>query len=338
MQNATIDLNVLDIGDGKNPFNELAAKIEEFSLSGSDEMQIRNLEKQLLFIERTLQDMQDINSIKAKALTQLVNANVALVNFNEFTSIESLGRSINALKSFADNIYHSDAKEVAKYMLTDVIKQNFSKTVLSPNEFHGIYDSLFLLETKQKKTEWELDFQFNTEPGENHKPLEFLYSVIEGFNKLDGVKVTLTDIRIGSLNAKLKFEFETPQAKDEVKAIIVESKELTVAKLEARSNSAAKTVIGEKYINLKVSESGINDEIKQLEIESLRFDVEKKRLENERLQLQIFKEKREILKEIFVDGFVDLGDLVAYINGIPFMKIESGQITVNESIDVIDRL
>jgi len=97
-----IDLNVLELGEGKNPFEELASKIIQLNLEGKESsVSIENLEQTLLFIERKYQDLQDTDIEKAKILMQAVNANVMMVEAHELRSLDLMRKNLNAIKNIS---------------------------------------------------------------------------------------------------------------------------------------------------------------------------------------------------------------------------------------------
>lgn len=56
MNTTVIDLDILELGEGENPFDTLASKIEELTLKGAKAEDVEKAEQTLLFIERQFQD------------------------------------------------------------------------------------------------------------------------------------------------------------------------------------------------------------------------------------------------------------------------------------------
>ena len=348
-----IDLNVLELGEGKNPFEELASKIEQLSLEGREpSVSIANLEQTLLFIERKYQDLQDTDLEKAKILLQAVNANLIMVEAHELHSLDIMRKNLDAIKNISVGLITSQIENPDDYILGNVIRKNLGS--ISPkitiSHISNTFNELFSKKTLpyfEKEIDWIIELNFDTKKGENHKPLEFINTFIEGLNTIPGVKVTLEDIKIGSIQARLKAVFDDVTNKEEVKEVLESARKFAKGKLErdyaeveksiseTQKNQIEKEILEE---NLKYIKSEENKELKKLESESIKYDIERKRLENERMKLQLFKERNDLLKELLADGFIQQKDLEILIKGIPFLKIENGTLTVGENIDIIDSL
>jgi len=351
MSEILIDLNVLELGEGRNPFDELASKIEQLSLKGSESGDVERLEQMLLFIERKYQDLQDKDVDKAKVLMQAVNANLLMVEAHELNSLDIISKNLQCIKKVSVDLISSKIQNVDSYILGNVFKShdNFISKI-SITDLSKAFNSVFLSDYTQNvetKTEWIIELNFKTGNKGNHKPLEFIHTFIEGLNTIPGVSVTLEDIKIGSIQAKVKAVFDSVTSKEEVKEVLETARKFAVGKLEkefsevekanseTQKNQIETQLLEENLQNLKSEES---KEFKKLETESIRYDIEKKRLENEILKIKLFKERKELLKELLADGFISQKELEILIKGITFLKIENGILTVGENIDVIDNL
>lgn len=351
MSEILIDLNILELGEGKNPFDELASKLESLSLQGSDAGNIEKLEQTILFIERKYQDLQDVDIEKAKVLIQAVNANLLLVEAHELNSLEIMSQNLECIKKISVELIASEIPNADSFILGNFLrtKHGFSSKI-SISELSNAFDSVFKSEIShinESKVEWLLELNFKTDEDANHRPLEFIHTFIEGLNTIPGVKVTLEDIKTGSIHAKIKAVFDTATSKEEVKEILESAKKFAIGKLEKefseveKANSETQKNLLETQIlqeNLQELKSEESKEFKRLETESIRYDIERKRIENERLKIQLVKERKEMLKELLSEGFISQKEFEIIIKGIPFLKIENGTITVSENIDVIDKL
>lgn len=349
MQNTIIDLNVLELSEGENPFEELASKLERLNLQGSDSKKIQTLEQQVLFLERKYQDLQDTDSDKAKMLLQAMKANLIMLDAAAIITIDAIQSNISAIKDVTFGMINSKEENTSSRILTDIIKKKFGNApTISANDLFDIYNTTFKpVDTSAPLLEWLIEMNFKTQNGQNHQPLEFIHTFIEGLNTIPGVHVTLEDIKIGSIQAKIKAVFDDVTSKEQVKEVLETAKKFAKGKLEkefyegekanseAIKNRVESQILEETLLTLKSEET---KELKRLESESLKYDLERKQLENERLKIQLFKERKELLKELLADGFINQNELEILIKGIPFMKIENGKLTISENIDIIDKL
>ena len=352
MKNSIIDLNILELDEGRNPFDELAAKLEQLNLKGADPKKKELLEQQILTLEREYQDLQDVDSEKAKILFQACTANIVMLEANEISSFDVIEKNIKGIAGVAFELKHKKKKDVSSLKLTEVLKSKYKDTSsVSISDLFQIYNYTFStfsdLRNEKEGLEWTLELNFNTSKDDNHKPLEFIHTLIEGLNTIPGTHVTLEDIRIGSIQAKIKAIFDDATSKEEVKEVLETAKKFAKGKLEKEfheaeraSSEAQKNQIESKILeeNLSILKSDETKELKKLETESIRYDIEKKKLENERLKIQLFKERKELLKELLADGFITQKDLEILIQGIPFLKIENGKLVAETGTDTLENI
>lgn len=350
MSEIAIDISLLELGEGKNPFDELASKIERLSLEGSQKADTSKLEETLLFIERKFQDLQDVDQRKAKVLMQAVNANILMLEAKDFFSIDLVSRNLEHIKDISIGLSNFEINDTESYMLGDIIRHNNgSVSKISIYDLNQCYNTVFNRTIKKiaNKTEWLIELNFETSKVDNHKPLEFINTFIEGLNTIPGVQVVLEDILIGSIQAKVKVTFDDEVSKEEAKEVLEGARQFAKNKLEVEypefeksnsetlKNNTESELLQDKLLYLRSDE---NKEFRKLENDSLRYDVERKRLENEKLKLQVFKERKELLKELLSDGFISQKEMELLIKGISFIKIENGKLFVGENISVIDKL
>ncbi len=197
------------------------------------------------------------------------------------------------------------------------------------------------------KDEWILELNFDTANKNNHKPLEFIHTMIEALSTIEGVNVTLEDIKIGSIKARLKVVFDDLRGKEEFKDVVESSFKFAKGKLEKAQienekieTEKAKNLIENDILvtNLNTLNSPELRELKRLESESLKYDVERKKIENEMLNLELFRKKKDMIKELLAEGIIDQDKFEMLINGVSFMKVDNGEIKIGENIDVIDKM
>lgn len=352
MIGTVIDLDLLEKGESENPFEGLISKIERLFLKGNISFDKTQMEKTILFLERKCQDFSDTDKSKSKLILEAVNANILLFEESDQDAINTVNENLNKLMGMSERMNSSDNIDYTKLFISNIIKHdNPDKTKYTTMHLQEAYNKIlvnFNTELRiSEKEEWIIEFNFRTTKEENHKPLEFIHTFIEGLNSIEGVKIILEDIKIGSITAKLKAVFDDVKSKEEVKEILESAKmfakgklereyyEVEKCKSEARKNEIEANLLKESLGSLQSNET---KEIRKLEMESLKFDNERKKLENEKLKIQLFKEKKELLKEMLSEGIIDQRNFDMLIKGIPFLKIENGHLAIGENIDVIDDL
>lgn len=351
MSQLLVDLDLIEEGSGKNPFDELMSKIENLSLKGILTLDKNEIEKKVLFLERKCQDFRDQKSDKSKVILQAVNALSATLEENNAFGI-GLAEDLYKVIGITNYMEYNESNPANYFLVnqltnSDPNTKQFTSLEIS-NAIKSIYSKIKIESSYPRQIdEWLIELNFNTPKDENHMPLEFLHTFIEGLNKIEGVKVTLEDIRIGSISAKIKAFFETAKSKEEVKELLESARKFAKGRLEKdfseRERNSAETKKAElesKILEeeLKGIESPLYYEQKKLEGESLKLDVERKRLENEREKISLFRERKNLLKEMLVEGIIQQRDFEMLIKGLPFIKIVNGHLTIGENIDVIDDL
>lgn len=354
MGEIAIDLNILEYSEGRDLFEELASRIEQLSIEGTNAEEIENLEKTLLFIERQFQDFQDTDSEKAKVVGQAVAANIVMLDAGQPAPLALMKRNLASIKNVCVGLTTSQIVDSDSYLLGNIIRhdnlQKGKKGTITITELSNAFNSVFN-SPKEKlyanEIEWIIDLSFKTTKENNHKPLEFIHILIEGLNTIPGVKVTLEDIKIGTIQAKIKAIIDGVSSKEEVKEVLESARKFAKGKLEKEFSEIQKSdsETQKNQIESKILEETLqnllsdgNKELKKLESESLKYDIERKKLENDRLKLQLFKERKELLKELLAEGFIAQKDLEMWVKGISFIKIENNVLTVGENIDIIDNL
>lgn len=341
-----IDLRILDLGNGKNPFDEIASHIERLKIEGKMSDGEFKLEKTLLLLERKFQDFSDSDVEKSKVIFQAVSANLGILESNINYSIEQISNNLNSILTIS---YKDTLLDLNNLSISKIIKKNYpKKNNISISELQKVFDTISKkVESDINKEEWIFELNFNTEKSENHKPLEFIHTFIEGLNTIDGVSLTLEYIEIGSIKARIKAVFDDVKSKEEVKDILESTQKFAKGKLEKDfiegkklDSDIIKNEMETKILeeNLSTLQSSEIREFRQLENESVKLDLERKKLENEKLRIELFKEKKNLLKELLSEGIIDQKHFDMLINGLPFISMENGRLLIGETIDVIDKL
>jgi hypothetical protein len=343
-----IELNVLELGSDKNPFEILASKIEEWklkyrSITKIEDSAIKNAEEIVLDLERRYQDLVDVDIDRAKMLIQAVHANLLILEADKDFSIKSIEGNLQGIRAVAEgvNLNRLDPK---RYILSEIFHAE-NKQSVSPFELSRAIEKTFLAANPLSDLSLELviDFIFDIPHSDAHKPLEFIYMFIEVLNKVPGVHLSLEEVKVGSLQAKIKAIFDDVTSKEEVKDILDSAIKLGKAKLgkdyaemqkieaETRKVEMESDLLSEKLNEVQSEET---KQLKRLETESITYDVERKRMENELLKMRVYKEKKEIIKELLSDGFIDQRQMEMLIQGIPFLRYENGQLLAgNNNVD-----
>jgi hypothetical protein len=348
MSRIIIDLNILELDAGRNPFDEFASRLEKLNLAGADPSDIEKLERKLLFIERKCQDLQEVNKEKAMVLLQAVNANLLMMDSSAVNSIEAIAKNLETIENASvdlsnNEVVNPETLKISNFFLSSPHHGSNVDIRDVSDAFNNIFRKY---QRSAAADEWIMELNFETRNLEHHKPLEFIYTFIEAVKTIPGVTINLEEIKVGSIKAKIRVVFDDRTSKEEVKELFENVKEIVADKFTrgptamdentATENAETELRITDEKIKDRISDK--SKEVEKLETESLRYDLERKKIENERLKLKLFKERKELLKELLSDGLIAQNHLEMLIKGIPFIRIENGNLIIGENIDVIDRL
>ncbi|UTW62850.1 hypothetical protein KFE98_01445 [bacterium SCSIO 12741] len=348
--NAIIDLETLEIGDGRNPFNEIMAKVERLSLEGSLKGNKEEIEKTILFIERKYQDFSEKDASKSKVIYQAISASLTIFEKDGSQIKNSLNEDIKSIKNLVLNLSSKEHINLSSLLLSNhlnynnVDKKTFTTEALKI-AYHKVLSSIE--EPENETLEWIFELNFDVDINERHKPLEFIHLFIESLNTIEGVRITLEDIKIGSIKVKLKAVFDDVSSKDEVKEILNSTVKAAKDKLEKDFNESEKfrTEATKNQVDTNIRKEELLEKqspeykkIKQYEQESLKLDVERKYIENQERKLDYFIKRKNLLRELISEGLIDQKDFEMLINGISLFKLMDGRLTLGEDIDIIDGL
>ncbi|MGY6741303.1 MAG: hypothetical protein ACXIUQ_01105 [Cecembia sp.] len=346
----TVDLELLEIGNGKNPFEELIARVERLSLEGKLDVRKEDVEKTILFLERKYQDFSDSDEDKSMVIIQAVNANLQLFEHGNQKSFADIFENLNQLKYVVDDLTVSNKLIPTNYLITSYLQKNPSnKSGFTFKSLQKAYSAIFnnFISSQKEIQEWIIELDFEVDINERHKTLEFIHLFIEVLNSIEGVQFTLEDIKVGSIKAKIKAVFDDVTSKEEVKELLESTKLFAKGKLEKEFNESEK-LESERHkneIEADILKENLNEiksddfkEVKKLELESLKLDVERKQLENEQKKIELFAKKKKILQELLSEGIIQQKQFKMLINGLPFLGIQNGQLIIGENIDIIDDL
>lgn len=345
-----VDLALLDENE-ENPFEKIMSLVERAKLSGMDVKELYTIENAVLMMERHLQDISEESDEKYFAISngvaKVVNASCRIFEEdNTEETIGLMGKTLDAMeKVMTVSMYANPYQVVRKLDMISPVKilAKKHKTKVSINELknafiEGIDNYSFLNtdlhsaiaeneENAYQKEIWDIELNFETPKYENHRPLDFIHTFIEILNKIDGVTVFIDEVKIGSLKAKLKVIFENAKSKEEIKELLESSKKFAKGKLEKEYEDSLlkkterekaeveKSLAEEELKNIRSLETGY---LKSLEIEAKEQEVKRRKLENLKLELELFKQKKDMLAELLSDGLINQRDYEILIKGLPF--------------------
>lgn len=368
-----IDLDLIDDGE-ENPFEKIASYIEKASLVGKiSDKEKNSLMTKTLSLERKLLDLSESEYKEANIILKeaysiaSVASKIAEVDANDVTTF-ALQQGMQCLNNVVKIVIGKKEDEIKSHFktispkayLTSKKKLKVTRTELTQaltiaSTRFGIFHSakgishkvLGDFQNSDYEDEWSIDLIFNTNKFENHVPLDFIYQFVEILNKIDGVKVIIEEIKIGSIKAKLKVLFEEASSKEEVKELLESSRKFAKAKLEKDYEEQEKIKAEKNKIDvekeilreqLRQDTSIESDYRRALEIQSMEEDLQSKRLENISKRMQLLKESRDLYKELLADGYISQKDFEMLIKEISFMKINDGRLEIGESTDIIDNM
>lgn len=365
MNSAVIDLDLLDEGE-ENPFERIMSALERVKLNYCNVSITTNFEKQVLGLERRLQDLHENNDARSfeiyKRSTAILKAYSAVIeNDNTFDSINVVKSSIDSLnKVLASNRgdIHEISKELDSLSPTQFLKSQDIKKVSVDQlkkateytvQAHRILSGFYFSPATEKKNEevWDIDLNFETDEKDKHKPLQFIYLLIELFNNIEDVEIILEDIRIGSIKARLKMYFKSEKGKNDVKEILESSRKFAKGKLEKEFENAEKVKAEREKIDIEkqilkheFEESKSVDAAyeKLLNLQNREEDLRKKKLENTKLELELLKQSTDLYAEMLASGYISQTNFEMLIKGLPFLKLEDGRMEIGENTQIIDDL
>ena len=103
-------------------------------------------------LEREYQDLQDVDSEKAKILLQACTANIVMLEANEISSFDVIEKNIKGIVGVAFQLKHKTNKDIPHLKLTEIIKNKYNDTSsISTSDLLKIYDYTFNTFSELKK-------------------------------------------------------------------------------------------------------------------------------------------------------------------------------------------
>ena len=365
---ATIDLDILDQGE-ENPFERLMSAYERVKLQAETGSFSNDFEKKILYLERVLQDLSDkkddiSNYIISRSKEILSAYSVVIDKEQSLWSLDLIQKSLDSISTVIGHSHVWSERELniefdnlspSKYLRTlDINNPTFEQ--LKQAAFCSVYHPgvLDILSTdftttisphkKDHRDIWDISLNFSTSKFDNHRPLAFINVFVEILLKIDGVDISIEDIKIGSVKAKLRVEFQNEDAKEEFKNVLEESIHFLKESSKEISNKLEDTFDQSSFKdNNLVPESDKNEKLQTAYLIALRIkiaeeELKNKRLENESLRLKIMQETIDTNSKLLANTFMSQKDYEILIKGIPFLKVLNGQIQIGESTRIIDDL
>ena len=187
--------------------------------------------------------------------------------------------------------------------------------------------------------EWDIQVRVsNDEDKYKASDIGFLlWSLAEGLEKIDGVKVLIEDLKKGSIIANFKLIIKDAFAKEEVKDILNKTKDAVESQyLDRPIEEVKKTQAEREKIEKETKNLPNEDESKEL----LKLEIERKKLENEALKIKIGKDKLDLLvniSELVAKGLVkNDSNLQFSINDVLFFEVRNNEFSGGEDIEIIE--
>ncbi len=350
MSEIVVDLNVLEIGKDKNPFDLLASKLEKLNLEGGDKAVLAGLEKTVLFLERKVMDLNEVNEDLANTIMQAIQSNSIMIESGKINTVQQLANHLETIREVSMAMMEGKVIQVSKnYSIADILVDKFGKReTFNSEQLAEAYNSSLFASRDRKitgKEVWQIDFKIGVDAENSHKPLEFLYFFIESLNSFIGVKAILKEIKIGSIDATVNIQFDDDGSREVVKDLLNSARSLVVKKLNTETleneDKGENNNGSSDFTNERRYEDKFGSEVSvahNLQIESLKLDVKRKEIENAKEIFYLMREKKNFFVELFAEGLITQKHLEILIKGISFMSINDRTVTVGEDIDVIGNL
>ncbi|MFA0960510.1 hypothetical protein AB9P05_01760 [Roseivirga sp. BDSF3-8] len=309
--------------DDRNALDKITSLVERYDIKYGIENK-NEIIKLILKIDKALVDSKD-EELESYFNTLLL----ALADIFERKILVNVNK---------DNVHEKfdDIERILIQFTDGYIGKTFTKSfIFSTPTIHFSLNYPNLLDARPKVGE-EITIDLSISNRQEHKALHTIWFLIESLNQIEGCKVTIEDIRKGSIKATLKLLLENEQAREEAKRLLDNTKKLAEGKMtkeyeEAKKAEAEKEKIKvETEIKKKELEDSISEETdlkRKLELELLYQQIEEKRLanekskiENKRSELQLFQEKKKALQELLAEEFISHDQFNMMLNGLDFIN------------------
>jgi hypothetical protein len=175
-----------------------------------------------------------------------------------------------------------------------------------------------------------------------------LWTIGSALENIEGVKVSVEDVGIGSIWFKVKVLFKDLIAKEETKEVLVKAREAAVSYLErpiaevSKVKSEVFKLEKEAELNdqqIKTYDSSERKELELLNIESKKLELRQKAADIEGIELDNKKKKLDLIthiSQIMASGIIQTDSLQININDVLYLIKEGNSINPGADINTID--
>lgn len=356
MKSKHIDLGILD-GQEEDILEKIIKYVEIARLKRSiTEKNRDDLETLVISIDKQLQDLNDRNDLTSKEIVQEIIALLkSLTNALDATNFSK--QDIFFLNYFLNElnkaIFYLEELGVANFYIV-ISRMNVEIAFMPKIVTRESHLTTFrnerqkIIEQNRKKLELKsspLEMEVFLAHKKDSISLQTLAIIIETLNSIEGTSVIIEDIIKGSIISRIKLYFQSPEAKQQTIELLESTKKFAIGKLEKEYSESEKIkketekIEAEKLqIINSISNENSDDNIKKraLEIEAMQLENDRKKLENQKLELDIFRQKTLVLKELLVDQLLTQEEFQILINKQLFIAKVGDEITEGSNIKEIE--
>ncbi len=356
MKSKHIDLGILD-GQEEDVLEKIIKYIEIARLKRTISEKYRDdLETLVICIDKQIQDLNDSNKTTSKEIVKGILALLKSLT-TALDNSDFLKQDLIFLNHFLNELYRSifSIEEIGVSNFYIIISRMnveiaFMPKIVTKESHLTTYrnERQKFIEQNKKKLELKsspLEIEVFLAHKKDSISLQTLAIFIEALNSIEGTKVTIEDIMKGSIISRLKLYFQSPDAKKQTIELLEGTKKFAIGKLEKEYSESEKfkketeKIEAEKQqiINSLTHENS-DDNIKKraLEIEALKLENDRKKLENQILELDIFRKKTLVLKELLIDQLLTQEEFQILINKQLFIAKVGDNITQGSSVSEIE--
>ena len=186
--------------------------------------------------------------------------------------------------------------------------------------------------------EWTVEVRFLGDDRSAAEVLEALWMIVQGFQAIPSVSVSIEELRKGSIIARLKVKFAAAWRRDEVQEVLerarrgIEAQYVDKPAAEATRDEAEAVKLKEEAENLRrerelrssdadvTKHQSLAMELRELEVRDKAADIVRKELENRMMMLTLAEKASDLIQR----GIIVADPVEISINNYPFLALRRG--------------
>ena len=322
-------------------FDRLIANVERWHLEQAiDDNTKARLERLVLKIERYHQDISEKRGQKPAMLLNVSSSNLQqhldeVDGKKYYTHIESrLNQHLIGLHEAFSIIGGFGGAERGLSEFHSVLHRTFYEIAGGNSE-----DSFIT------KMRLEIDLVIKTEI--EFEALHVLWTLMKCISQVNGAFVDLSQIRRGSLIARINAFFDSEEGKKEGERLLEGTRNFVHAKLNKEHKEIEKDDVEKEKLSAETDKINkeaealdpTNERLKgEIEVELLQIKAESERVALERAQLKLLRERVKTFKELLAEEIISTTEFRMLISGILFLEKKGETVKVGPSFDEMNEI